>query len=389
MIDRIKETRLARAIARLADWAQGWLAPALLRRRTFGAAFVASLLAILYWGLVASDRYVSEAHIVIQRTDQTSATSSTIGSLIGSLGGSSASSEQLLLRAHLLSVDMLLKLDGKLNLRAHYSDSDHDFISRMWFRDAKLEWFHRHYLSRVNVEFDDYSGILTIKAQAYEPKMAHAVAAMLVEEGEGFMNALGHRLAQAQVDFLEKQVNDLGQRVSRARAIVVDFQNRHGLISPEATAGAYAAIVARLESQLADLQTRRTAMLGYLMADSPNVVELNMQIGAVEKQLVREKARLTSSGEKVLNRTVEEYQRLQLAADFELEVYKAALAGLEKGRVEATRLLKKVAVLQSPFQPQYPVEPRRIYNTVVFILVALLIAGVMHLIAAIIRDHQD
>ena len=51
--------------------------------------------------------------------------------------------------------------------------------------------------------------------------------------------------------------------------------------------------------------------------------------------------------------------------------------------------LKKVAVLQSPFQPQYPVEPRRVYNTVVFILVALLIAGVMHLIAAIIRDHQD
>jgi capsular polysaccharide transport system permease protein len=344
---------------------------------------------LLYWGLIASDRYVSEAHVVVQSTDQASGATSRIGSLLGGLAGSTGSSEQLLLRDHLLSIDMLLRLDARLNLRAHYSDSSHDLISRMWFRDAKLEWFHRHYLSRVSVEFDDFSGILVIQAQGYDPKTAHAVAAMLVEEGERFMNTLGHRLAQEQVSFLEKQVAELTQRVTRTRKVVLDFQNRHGLISPETTAGAYTAIVHRLESQLSDFQTRRTAMLGYLMPDSPNIVELNQQIAAVEKQLVREKARLTSATDKTLNRTVAEYQRLELDAQFALDVYKAALAGLEKVRIEATRTLKKVAVLQSPFLPQYPVEPRRIYNTVVFILVALLIAGIMHLIAAIIRDHQD
>jgi capsular polysaccharide transport system permease protein len=125
------------------------------------------------------------------------------------------------------------------------------------------------------------------------------------------------------------------------------------------------------------------------MRDSPAIVELNQQIAAVEKQLVQEKARLTSPTNKTLNRTLEEFQRLQLMAEFALEVYKTALTGLEKGRIEATRTLKKVSVLQSPFEPQYPVEPRRIYNTVIFILVALLIAAIMHLVAAIIRDHQD
>ena len=388
MIDRIKQSRLARALGRLADWAQGWLVPALLRRRTFGAAFVASVLAALYWGLFASDRYVSEAHVVIQHTDQASGESGKIGGLLGGVGGGS-SSDQLLLRDHLLSIDMLAALDAKLNLRAHYSDWHRDPISRMWFSDAKLEWFHAHYLSRVAVEFDDYSGILAIKAQAYDPKMAHAIAAMLVAEGERFMNVLGHRLAQEQVSFLEKQVTDLSQRVLQARQIVLEFQNQKGLISPEATAGAFAATVNRLESQLTDLQTRRTAMLGYLMPQSPNVVELNMQIAAVEKQLEREKARLTSGTDRTLNRTVEEYQRLELNAQFALDIYKAALAGLERGRVDATRTLKKVSVLQNPFVPQYPIEPRRIYNTVVFILIALLIAGIMQLIAAIIRDHRD
>jgi len=388
MIDRIKQSRLARGVGRLADWAQGWLVPALLRRRTFGAAVVASVLAALYWGLFASDRYVSEAHVVIQRTDQASGESGKIGGLLG--GASSGStSDQLLLRDHLLSIDMLTALDAKLKLRAHFSDWRRDPISRMWFSDAKLEWFHRHYLSRVSVEFDDYSGILTIRAQGYDASTAHAIASMLVAEGERFMNSLGHRLAQEQVGFLEKQVTDLGQRVLQARQVVLEFQNRHGLISPEATAGAFAATVSRLESQLTDLNTRRTAMLGYLMPDSPNIVELNMQITAVEQQLVREKSRLTSTTDKTLNRAVEEYQRLELNAQFALDIYKAALAGLEKGRVEATRTIKKVSVVQSPFVPQYPMEPRRIYNTVVFILIALLIAGIMQLIAAIIRDHRD
>jgi capsular polysaccharide transport system permease protein len=51
--------------------------------------------------------------------------------------------------------------------------------------------------------------------------------------------------------------------------------------------------------------------------------------------------------------------------------------------------LKKVSVLQYPNEPQYPLEPRRIYNTLIFILFALMVAGIMHLLAAIIRDHKD
>lgn len=388
MIDRIKESWAARAMGRAADWIQGWLAPALLRRRTFGAAFVASLLAALYWGLIASDRYVSEAHVVIQRTDLSSGQSMSFVSLLGNLGAG-VQPEQLLLRDHLLSVDMLKKLDAKLNLRAHYSNWRRDVLSRMWFENTALEWFHQHYLSRVSVEFDDYSGVLVIKTQGYDAKTAHAIATMLVEEGERFMNFMGHSLAQEQVTFLEKQVADMNKRVIQARQAVLSFQNQKGLVSPQGTAENLAAVVNRLESQRIELQTRLAAMLGYLMPTSPNVVEVNMQIAAVEKQIAQEKARLTSPNEATLNRTVEEFQRLELEAQFALDVYKTALVALETGRVEATRTLKKVSVLQSPFEPQHPVEPRRIYNTVVFILAALLIAGIMHLLAAIIRDHKD
>jgi capsular polysaccharide transport system permease protein len=90
-----------------------------------------------------------------------------------------------------------------------------------------------------------------------------------------------------------------------------------------------------------------------------------------------------------MNATVEEYQRLEMSAKFAEDVYKTALVALEKGRVEALRTLKKVAILQSPSMPDYPLEPRRIYNIVAFTLAALLLAGIVHLLAAIIRDHRD
>jgi len=388
MIERLRDSLPSRVASRFMTWTQGWLAPALLRRRTLGAAFIASVFAAMYWGLIASDRYISEAHVIIQRTDLAGGQTMDFSSLLGNVTGGNMS-DQLLLRDHLRSVDMLLKLDERLNLRAHYSDWRRDPLSRLWFEDTPLEYFHRHYLKRVSVELDSYSGVLIIQAQAYDPDTAHAIATLLVEAGEDYMNAIAHRLADEQVAFLEQQVNSLSERAMRARHALLEFQNDKGMVSPQDAAQNLVGIVNRLEAQLAELQTRRSAMAGYLMPNSPNLVEIDMQIAAIKNQLAKQNARLAAPEGTALNTTVEEYQRLQMDAEFAQDVYKTALVALEKGRVEATRTLKKVSVLQHPTMPQYPLEPRRIYNTIVFILVALLIAGVVHLIAAIIRDHKD
>lgn len=388
MIERITQSGPGRIAGRLAGCADAWLKPRFLRRRTFGLAFVASLLAVVYWGLVASDRYVSEARVIIQRTDLAGGQNMDFGSLFAGIGSGSRA-DQLLLRDHLLSVDMLKTVDAKLDLRAHYSDASRDPLSRMWGADASQERFHQHFLSRVSVEFDDYAGVLVIRAQGYDPETARAITAMLVEEGERTMNAMAHELAQAQVSFLERQVSQMSERAIEARQKVLVFQNENGLVSPQATVESLATVVNGLEAQLTDLRARRAALLGYLAPQAPGVVEVDMQIGAVEQQIGREQSRLASPKGKTLNRTVEAFQRLEMNAEFAQDVYRSALVALEKGRVEATRTLKKVSVLQSPTLPEYPLEPRRFYNIIVFVLVALLIAGVVHLVAAIIRDHKD
>jgi len=360
---------------------------ALRARPIIGAAVVASLLGALYWSLIASDRYLSEAHVIVQRSDLAGRQGSDLAGLLGV--GSGGKADELLLADHLLSVDMMKKLDAQLHLREHYSDSSHDLLSRMWFKDASVEWFHAYYRSRVSVQMDDYTGVLVIKAQAYDAATAHAVAAALVNEGERFMNGLAHRIAQGQVAFLEKQVTAMSERALRARHAVLAFQNNKGLVSPQATAETISAIVGRLQAQRTELQTQRSALQSYLVAAHPSVVQINQQISALDRQIALEEARLAAPNGKTLNRTVEEFQRLELEAGFAQDIYKTALSALEQGRIEATRTIKQVSVIQAPSEPQYPLEPRRIYNTMVFVLVALLLAGVAHLLAAIVRDHKD
>jgi capsular polysaccharide transport system permease protein len=383
-----EERRSARAAMRTEIGSDDRVAFLWVRHGMLRMAMAASILAAIYWGLVAADRYVSEAHVVVQRTDAGGDDGSSIRSLLSG-GTAQGNAEQLLLRDHLTSVDMLQKLDAKLGLRKHYSAWHWDPLSRLWFEDASIEWFHRYYLSRIEVEQNDYSGVLVIKAQGFDAETAHAITSMLAEEGERYMNELSHKLARDQVDFLESQVVAIGERVNATRTAMIDFQNREGLVSPGATAEALTNVTNRLEAQIADFKAKRSELLSYLSREAPDVVRVSSQIAAAESQLAAEQRRLASPNGKSLNRVVEEYQRLEMEAKFALDVYQTALVALEKGRIDATRNIKKLSVLQSPTMPQYPLEPRRFYNIVVFVLCAIILTGIVHLIVAIIRDHKD
>ncbi len=355
------------------------------------AVRVVLILAVLtsaYWLIFASNRYVSEANVIIRKTDSVGAPSFDLGMLVSGVATVDRAN-QLLLRDYLLSVDMLKKLDESLDLRTHYSSSDHDLVSRMWFQDASLEWFHRHYLRRVEVEFDDFSGVLRIKVQAYNPEMAQAITELLVKEGERYMNVLGHEMAQVQVDFLVTQVDEAQERFQKASQDLLNYQNAAGLLSPQATAESINAIVAALEGQRAQLQTQLASLPKSLDRDHPNILMLKQSLKAVDEQIKQEKLKLATPSGGTLNAYVEEFYRLDMNVKFTQELYKSSLTALEKGRIDATRMLEKVSVLQSATLPEYPMEPRRLYNTLVTLLLALILAGILKLLKSIVLDHVD
>src|SRR3546814_13468290 len=87
---------------------------------------------------------------------------------------------------------------------------------------------------------------------------------MLVHEGELFMNEMAHTLARDQVEFLEKQVSQLAQEAIKARREVLSYQNRNGMVSPQATTETNSTIVAHTEAQPHELKKRLRALQSYL-----------------------------------------------------------------------------------------------------------------------------
>lgn len=369
-------------VSRLGDLRAQWR-----RRPILLLALAFSLLSAIYWTLLASDRFVSEARVIVQRTDLPGGQGMEFGGLLAGVLGGQSSSDQLLLRDHLLSVDMLRRLDASLGLRDHYADSARDPLSRLW--RSEQEWFYRHYRERVDAHYDERSGVLSVTAQAYDSQTAQAVVATLVEEGERFMNRLAHALAEDQVRFLEGQVAQMKDQALAAREAVLAHQNQHGLISPQSSAESLSVTVAQLDARRIELEAQRSALRSYLVPAHPSVIQIEQQIAAIAGQIAAERARLAAPKGRTLNRAVEEFQRLEFEAIFAQEVYKSALSALERGRVEAARTIKKLAVLQSPTLPEYAEQPRRWYNTAAFALVAFLLAGIAHLVGAIIREHRD
>jgi capsular polysaccharide transport system permease protein len=46
-------------------------------------------------------------------------------------------------------------------------------------------------------------------------------------------------------------------------------------------------------------------------------------------------------------------------------------------------------VLQTATLAEYPMEPRRVYNTIITLLLALMLAGILKLLKSIVLDHVD
>lgn len=358
-------------------------------RGIFLFVYALSIAASIYWTL-ASDRYVSEAVVIVQNTE-TGGASAPSDLLSMFTGGSGSKTDQLLLVEFLTSIDMLNKLDKELDLRGHYSNTNADIISRLWSKDISEEWFYKYFKKRVSVAYDDFSGVVRISSEAFDPETATKITTLLVQNGEDFMNKLSHKIAEDQVNFLSEQTDIAKNDLLRANEKLIEFQNRRNMVSPSSEVQNYQTLIADLEKQKSELLVKIATIPNNLGAHNQIRESLNKNVNAIEEQITLLRQKVTSANDKVsaLNELADEENLLKLDVEFKKELYSSTLSGLAKGKLSAARLIKNVGILQSPSKPQYAMKPERLYNISATIVVMLLILGMLQLLKAVILDHVD
>ncbi|EIJ6694538.1 TPA: sugar transporter [Escherichia coli] len=342
-------------------------------------------IAVVYFGFIASDRYVSRAQLVIKQADQIKMLPDAL-SMLG-IGGSNHE-DVLLVQDYLNSPDMLEKLDKELGLKAHYQSHDIDYFSRL-SGDVSQEDFLKYYRDHLSLRLDDLSGVLTVELQAFDPAYGQRVVNLMLKESEGFINKLGHQVALEQLAFVEKEVDRAYQRVQDEKAKVLDFQNQHNLISPESTSTARLGVVSQIESELASQQAQLKQLQSYMKDTAPAVISIKARVEALTEQLAQEKARLTGTDQNAMNEVTARYMDIQTQATLAVDLYKSGLISLEQARVEAYRKLKHLLVVSQPTIAQDAEYPRRLYNLATIGVLLCLMYGLIVMGLATLREHQD
>lgn len=346
------------------------------------------VVATVYFTFIAADRYVSESIVTVRQSgDMAASALSGLGVVLGGLNTPSRE-ETLYLKEYIHSLDMLRHLDGKLNLRKAYESEKLDPIYRLWGGTSQ-EWFLRYYRNRVEVLFDDITGLLSVRVEGFEPAFARAVNAEILGQSERFVNEISHRLAREQMAFAESELRKAGGRLHDAKAKLLAFQNKYGIFDPLAQAQAWASLSTQLEAEIARKEAELKAMLGYMQETAPPVVGLRNEIAALKAQTHTEQQKVASAKGGRLNRLAAEYHNLAIEAGFAEEAYKSALASVETTRIEASRKLKSLVVIESPAKPEIALYPKRFYSLLTLLVALTLIYGIVLLVIATIRDHRD
>lgn len=346
------------------------------------------IVVILYLLVFAQGRYLTDATVVVKEVGEIS--TQTTGGLGALLGVNSTSVEDSqYLKAFVQSRDLVEKLDQKLNLKQAFQGNGTDPIFEL-SEDASMEELVKYYNQRVKVNLDEQANLLHLSVEGFSPEFSLKLNQEILRESEQFVNDISQDVAKDQLVFATDQLNEALENLTASREALIDYQNQNQMFDPQAQAMAVAQIVNQLESNLAQLRTEERTLLSYLNPTAPQVVALRSQIQSVQKQIQDEKSKLTSPGNaEKLNRSAADFESLKAQVEFNTDLYKLALASLEKARLEAVRKLKNLVVITSPRLAQDALYPRVGYIAFSAFLLLNLFFGIVMLVRSVIREHKE
>lgn len=370
-----------------------------LRRRQrllFAALSIAlpTLVASLYYGLVASDRYVSETQMVL--SDQASGAGSVGGgggksslmSLIGMATGGEQSNEEAIVTNYLTSTQAMEAADQAIGLRRMWSASTIDFFSRL-SSDASQEDFHKYYKQHVKLVSDPSEPVMKVEVEAFQPRDAQLISQTLVKLSQQKLNSAFVGMREDALQFARAEVKQSQTQLASIDEKLRNFRNSHTDIDPKASAQGVGAVTMALFGQLANTEAELRTTLSYAREDSPAVRQLRSRIAALKKQISENRGILAGDQpkEKPYADLLASYESLMLDQKFAQEAYTSAMAFLSSSRASLAHQHAYLVDFLAPTLPEQATEPRGARNVLVVFLASALLWLTGSLLASALREH--
>ena len=347
---------------------------------------VPTLLALLYFGLLTDDVYVSESRFVVRSPSKSSI--SPLGAVLsgGSLTG--ASEESNAVTEYLQSQGALADANSDGMIRKAYGMSSIFWLDRFGgVSGTSKEQLYRYFLKKVTVVHEPTTQVTRLTVRAYSAKDAERINSRLLERSEALVNRLSERARTDTIAVTQGEVDAAQATAREAAAALSRYRNTQGIIDPEKEAVVRLQMISNLQDELIASRTQLQQMEAYTPRAS-QIPYLRTRIRSLQREIEEQTAGV-AGGRRSLSAVAARYQELLLNSELAEKQLAATLASSQEAQSEARRKRAYVERIAEPNLPDYAVEPRRLRGILATFLLGLLAWGVLSTLIVGIREHRD
>lgn len=343
-----------------------------------------TLLAGIYYYLIATPFYSTRAEFVIQQAD------SAATGLGGLLKGSSfaTSQDSIAVQGYLQSQDAMIRLDADKGFRAHFSQPQIDRLQRL-APDASNTAAYRVYKRNVKISYDPTEGLVKMEVIAADPETAVEFANALVGYAEEQVDQLTARLRDDQMEGAKASYADAEQKLQDANQRVVELQEKNKVISSEVEVSLLTAQISQLDGLLTQERLSLAQMESNAQPNLARMEPVKRRISTLEEQIAQLRTRLTEDDANGQSLAKVQSELLVAQADVQTRqlMLAQALTAMEAARNQANRQTRYLSVSVNPVVADEPSYPRAFENTAVVLLIFAGIYLMVSMTIAILREQ--
>jgi Capsule polysaccharide export protein len=347
---------------------------------------VPTALAIVYFGLMASDVYVSESRFVVRSPDKPAM--SGLGVLLKSTGFGNAGDEVYAANDYMQSRDALRALNRNNEVLRAYDRPSISIFDRFnalgW--GGSFEDLYDYFRKKIQVDYDTTSSITTLSVRAYSSQESQNFNRQLLELAEDTVNRLNRRGRTDVIQVSEREVQDAEQAARRAALDLAQYRNASGIIDPEKQAAVQLQMVSKIQDELIGSRMQ-LLQLQAMAPENPQIPVLRVRVRGLAREIDRQLG-FVAGNRRSLSAAAARYQRLQLEREFADKRLAAAMTSLQEARDESLRKQAYVERIAQPSLPDKAEQPRRMRGIFATFVLGLVAFAILKMLLAGVREHH-
>ena len=346
-----------------------------------------TLIAAVYYLLIAAPLYVSEARFVVRSANV--GQPSAVGLALQGVGFSTGMNDAFAVHEYMSSRDGLAELQQQFDVNKVFARPGSDFIARYprpW-ESRSEESLYKAFKRFMTVGYDAGTGISTLRVEAFDPKDAQNVNKALLASGETLINRLNERASANAVRDAKAALERAQTEVAASQQALTALRNNAQFIDPRLAAAESSGVINGLLVTIAQLRAERTQIAAEAPS-SPQLPILDNRIAAYERQVAEARAKMAGDASSLATK-IGPFEELTLRREIADKQLAQATAALLSAEQEARRQKLYLERIVEPSLPDKASEPRRWRSILTVLASALLLYGVGWLIWAGIREHRQ